>query len=95
VGRVALLHNQNCVPIVRTIIAVAVAALVMSCAEDVQRFEAVGPVITLELGNLADFEQARHRAEHLCRSHYGRGAEVLRSERGAEADSVTFACVAP
>jgi hypothetical protein len=91
---------RNRVPIVRTIVALAVAALVSNCAEnsprnESHRIEATVPVVILNLGNLADFEQAKQRAKHLCRSHYGRDAEVIRSEHGAKADSVTFACVAP
>jgi hypothetical protein len=78
--------------IVRILIAVA-AVCATGCAKDVQRVEAVGPTVTLTLDSLPEFEQAQHRANHLCRSYHGYRAQLLRTEHGPEADLVTFACV--
>jgi hypothetical protein len=69
------------------------AAVMSGCSDDTQRLGAVRPTITLTARSLADFEQAGPRAEHLCRSHYGRGALLLQTHQGPAADTLTFACV--
>jgi hypothetical protein len=71
------------------------AAVVMGgCADEARRLDAGRPAIILRLDSLADFEEAQHRADDLCRSHHGYRAQMLHSERGEGADVVTFACVA-